>query len=497
MKFFLFLVFELVKLFTCCFFETHNSHIANSTAFSSDGSYFAFLTKNTLSIMNANSSQMELKLHINSGTFDNALISFQYPYGIIFQNSSFFAFQVENNNQSKTHYFDVPAINSIFFIGNETCMIFFSFSEEVGILSFSDLFQFFPTKNAFFVARAKISNTPFELISYETNSFLFFPYRNKLKRILSQNSTANIIELIQNISENISPDFQNEIDFDIDQNFILMSFKNEVWITSLQTNKTLNFTEITLNESFISQTSCKILKSDNSVLYYMISNENNASFYVYPNPIPDYSNNSLWLSFSSSTKDEIFEDIAIKHSNQNNSEGEIYLTVRNQTDNTLFIWKYELCYTPKSEECIIRCLFNIFCSDPCEIHENDGNDDDHGITQYVIIGVMVLLVISACACCYFVFQFCFPNFTNCKRDKIQKLRKIISLYRSEDTCMTTNIDSKSDNVCPICLGDLAIKPYSKFPCGRHEAHNDCISLYVAYNLENENSSRKRCPYRDA
>ena len=465
MKFFLFIAFELVKLLRCCSFEAYNSHIVNSTTFSSDGSYFAFLTKNsTLSIMDTNSSQIELKLNINIREFDNALISFQYPYGIIFQNSSFFAFQVENNNQS--------------------------------ILNFSDFFQFFPTKNAFFVPRTKIPNTPFDLISYETNSFLFFPDKNKLTRILSQNSTANIIELIQNISENISPEFQNEIDLDIDQNFILVSFRNEVWIASLQNNQqTLNYTEITLNESYFS---CKILKSDNALLYYMISNENNASFYVYPDPMADYPKNSLWLSFSASTKDEIFENIAIKHSNQNNSKGEIYLTVRNQTNNTRFIWRYQLCYTAKSENCIIRCFFNTFCSDPCEniIAESDENGDN-GITQYVIIGVIVLLVISACACCYFVFQFCFPNITSCKRDKIQKLQKMISLYRSENTCMTTNIDSKSDNVCPICLADLAIKPCSKFPCGRHEAHNDCILLYVAYNLENENSARKRCPYRDA
>ena len=113
------------------------------------------------------------------------------------------------------------------------------------------------------------------------------------------------------------------------------------------------------------------------------------------------------------------------------------------------------------------------------------------ILKYLFNGLIFCLKLILLTIPIFVFTKSKQLFLNIQLKCKYYVLRIKSLF--EKRVLIT--DEDSNNICPICMEPLVIKPVMKFICNRHEVHVDCYKIFEQ--LKKDKLEVVDCPFRDA
>ena len=553
--------------------------------FGFDSSHIAFLSKKKIvSIINLSNFEVEAQFdlsHMNFTESNNKFnVSLQYPRGILSHGSLFFLFEMHDRKKKKMFSFIDNSINSIQLLQSQKSLIFTA-GNETESCDFSDLFMFPDAKKTNFLNRTRLAGSPIEVIaigiwekdyfeeskynktidnsekfgndgnvieiskdnislknvhgenannSNETAEFyLFLASRNKLRKIPEPELIAYIYETIEKAYDGclLEPGFSiNDLDFEMDSRFFLVSCQDQLFVFSFdslksgpsQQNTSINhiYYRNSIENLFFSRTSLRILHSDEKQLVYVIFSSETVCFYTFESYKEDYKyfSNRRSLCMKNSVAATKIEDVFM-----NDYNSFINLALRNQTDESVFFPGFHKCVlNMRTSNFVCQICNKFYCPKQCERYQYPGCNFV-GEVQRTFFGIltgMVLfsIVFLCCAhvcknresvCELFVNIFrCFflliKNSIDCvKRIEYRRVCGRVQIIRSYlkywCKCGFWKKLNEEGNNCPICLEHIDNRPKTLFACGRHEAHTDCFQHYMANNRENNKT--EGCPFRDA
>lgn len=513
-------------------------------------------------------------------------ISLQYPRGVLSRNSLFFLFEIHDSHQKRMFSFTDTSINSIQLLLKEKGLIFTT-GNETEICNFPDLFEFPFEKKTQLLNVTNLGGSPIQLIAFdkseedredlthnhmshnstenlknstkndtffevsetnitlknpkkasvnenstfsdETTEFhLYLPSRNKLRKIPDSKLIVYIHETIEKAYDGClsEPDFSNnDLDFELDSRFFLISCKDQLFVFSFDSLEPIQNTSISINHIyyrntlenlFFSRTSLRIIESDENQLVYGIFSAEAVCFYTFESYKEDfkYFSNRRSLCMKNSVISTKIEDVFMNPHN-----GFVNLAMRNQTDESVFFPGFHKCvFNMRTSNFVCQICNTFYCPKQCERYQYPGCNFV-GEVQKTFFGVLTGMMLFSIVflCCAHVCknrQTLCELFFNLFRCLVMIFRSVIDLVKRINfkgmfrrlsimwsyvkywsKCGFWKSLSEEGNNCPICLEHIDIRPKTMFACGRHEAHTDCYQHYLANNRENGKS--EGCPFRDA
>lgn len=459
--------------------------------------------------------------------------SFSYPYGAIILNNTLLKFKfIAHTDIIKIfglNYFSMQNDlilfrENLFILGiNKTLTIknFLLLNETNNFIPFQKMNSTNITKE-----NANKSNNPIEIFTInedENNLYLMNKAYAKLRHFeINQTSiqTKIIKETIEksNLFCKDQANTKNDIDFDLDNNYFLMSCKEQIFIASFEEYEASfsikkffykNFDE----KLFEDDIHLRIIESFPTHLTYSIYNSGVICYYFYEKFVRNSTNSTNQPRRIMCMKN-IVTNTSIEEVYLNKNDKYINIFMRNLTDGNIF--------TPSFHKCVLNmrlsnfiCLIcdSIYCVNRCEKFIYPGCVTFLEFQRVLFTGILtlifLLLAIVFLSSLYknkgalfrlfcgifllvcklkYVFLFIWEKRKNLARHLKYFKSYLIFIFK----CGFSKLDD--EKFCPICLEILKAKPITTFACGRHEVHLECYKSYEESNLEL--NKKEGCPFRD-
>lgn len=460
-------------------------------------------------------------------------ISFSYPYGAIILNNTLLKLKcIAHSDIIKLFGLNYFSMKNDLILFNEN-MFILGINKTLTIKNFlllnesNNIFPFQKVNSTNLAnENANKTNNPIEIFTIggdEFNLYLMNKAYAKLRHFQIDPTSIQTKVIKETLDKSSifckdQANTKNDIDFELDSNFFLMTCREQIFIASFEESEISfpikkffykNFDEKLFEEDIHLQ----IIESFSTHLTYSIYNSGVICYYFY----------EMFLRNSTNSTNQPRRILCMKNTVANTSIEEIYLNkndkyinifMRNLTDGKIF--------TPSFHKCVLNmklsnfiCLIcdSIYCVNRCEKYIYPGCVTFLEFQRVLFTGILtllfLLLIIVFLSSLYknklallrlfcsiflllfkikYVFLFIWEKRKNMTRSLKYVKSYLIFIFK----CGFSKLDE--EKFCPICLEILKAKPITTFACGRHEVHLECYKSYEESNLEL--NKKEGCPFRD-